>query len=321
MHAAQYEIGSADEFAEVTQGWGLEWLQLDRGRLNGRIQQAGKPDLLLTRVSFNRSFLQRGASPSGMCTFGVLGTRAPAYRWKGHSGTANHVMVFPTNDMFEAVSYPGFCADTLSIPKERIRGFAEQMGLPDPLADHRGEQAIIESDQENLNVLRQSLTRLHSVLKTHDALIPMSTAIHEAECDALMSLVRSLTALRGVSRGSPEPTIRRRGLNRAVEHIFDHADQPPTIEEVCRASGSSWRTLNYAFRESFGITPKQFLEATRLQRARSDLTSSETDQSISEIAAHWGFWHMGKFAADYRRQFGELPSETRSRVIKVSPNR
>jgi AraC family ethanolamine operon transcriptional activator len=32
--------------------------------------------------------------------------------------------------------------------------------------------------------------------------------------------------------------------------------------------------------------------------------------SVREIARRWGFWHTGEFAADYRRLFGELPSET-----------
>jgi len=31
---------------------------------------------------------------------------------------------------------------------------------------------------------------------------------------------------------------------------------------------------------------------------------------IGTIANRCGFWHMGRFAADYRRLFGELPSET-----------
>ena len=31
----------------------------------------------------------------------------------------------------------------------------------------------------------------------------------------------------------------------------------------------------------------------------------------ANVAHRWGFWHMGQFARDYRRLFGELPSETR----------
>ncbi len=31
---------------------------------------------------------------------------------------------------------------------------------------------------------------------------------------------------------------------------------------------------------------------------------------ISDIANLHGFWHMGKFAADYRGLFDELPSQT-----------
>jgi AraC family ethanolamine operon transcriptional activator len=69
----------------------------------------------------------------------------------------------------------------------------------------------------------------------------------------------------------------------------------------------------FAFREKFGITPKQYLQATRLQRVRERILRSDPSSSIAENAAHWGFWHMGQFAADYRNQFGELPSQTMRR--------
>jgi AraC family ethanolamine operon transcriptional activator len=35
--------------------------------------------------------------------------------------------------------------------------------------------------------------------------------------------------------------------------------------------------------------------------------------SIIELAGIHGFWHMGQFAADYRRIYGELPSDTLKR--------
>jgi AraC-like DNA-binding protein len=35
---------------------------------------------------------------------------------------------------------------------------------------------------------------------------------------------------------------------------------------------------------------------------------------VHDVATRWGFWNLGEFAADYRRQFGELPSETLRRT-------
>ena len=44
---------------------------------------------------------------------------------------------------------------------------------------------------------------------------------------------------------------------------------------------------------------------------RKELQKNDPSETkIINIANHWGFWHIGKFAADYRRKFGELPSET-----------
>ncbi len=34
------------------------------------------------------------------------------------------------------------------------------------------------------------------------------------------------------------------------------------------------------------------------------------DLVINHVSSHWGFWHSGQFASDYKKLFGELPSET-----------
>ena len=38
--------------------------------------------------------------------------------------------------------------------------------------------------------------------------------------------------------------------------------------------------------------------------------SNGNGKRVSDVVNDWGFWHMGQFAADYRKLFGELPSET-----------
>ena len=37
---------------------------------------------------------------------------------------------------------------------------------------------------------------------------------------------------------------------------------------------------------------------------------SPDNSSVTQIAARWGFGHLGRFAAGYRKSFGEHPSET-----------
>jgi AraC family ethanolamine operon transcriptional activator len=87
-----------------------------------------------------------------------------------------------------------------------------------------------------------------------------------------------------------------------------------TISKLCTIGGVSARTLQYAFLEHYGISPKTYLIYYRLNGARRDLWISDPGTSrVNYIAIFWGFWHMGQFAADYRKLFSELPSETLQR--------
>ena len=72
-----------DELAEAIAGWDLDWQQLDRGRLEARLQQIHTPSSLLSRVSFSRQFHQRGASPPGFVTFGLLEDGTDEINWCG----------------------------------------------------------------------------------------------------------------------------------------------------------------------------------------------------------------------------------------------
>jgi AraC family ethanolamine operon transcriptional activator len=75
--------------------------------------------------------------------------------------------------------------------------------------------------------------------------------------------------------------------------------------------GVSERTLQYAFRDRFGLTPAAFIKARRLAAVSAMLKRADAElATVGDIAAQFGFWHSGQFAADYKRAFGELPSDT-----------
>ena len=71
-------------------------------------------------------------------------------------------------------------------------------------------------------------------------------------------------------------------------------------------------TLERAFKERMGITPKIYVRLRRLSGVRHDLLTKRKGETIAEIASIWGFTHLSQFAKDYRNLFDELPSETLS---------
>lgn len=105
------------------------------------------------------------------------------------------------------------------------------------------------------------------------------------------------------------PSAKSQMLFRVAEHIKAHQHGPIPIADLCAHAGVSERTLQYAFKRKFQMTPKQYLQARRLNGVRSAILS-RPGVSITDLASEWGFWHMGQFAADYRKLFGELPKVT-----------
>jgi AraC family ethanolamine operon transcriptional activator len=104
---------------------------------------------------------------------------------------------------------------------------------------------------------------------------------------------------------------RDQAVDRAKAYISNCRSWPLKVRQLCEATGVSERTLQYAFLAHFGVTPKSYIRAYCLNQVRRELKrTDQNDAKISEIAGRWGFWHMGQFAADYRAQFAELPSQT-----------
>lgn len=87
-----------------------------------------------------------------------------------------------------------------------------------------------------------------------------------------------------------------------------HLGEPLQIPDLCRALKVSRRELEYALRANFDQSPRDFFQALRLNAIRRKLQVS--DAPIIDVAFQLGMFHPGRFAASYRRLFGEKPSRT-----------
>lgn len=103
-------------------------------------------------------------------------------------------------------------------------------------------------------------------------------------------------------------------LRRARDHIEAHLDEPLTLDGIAAAAGMPGRTLQAQFRRFQGCSPMAYLRAARFRRAREALSQPGETASVTELAMRCGFAHLGRFAVEYRRRFGESPSETAARA-------
>ena len=109
----------------------------------------------------------------------------------------------------------------------------------------------------------------------------------------------------------PAPSVAPSHVKRVEEYIKAHAAEPLTIASLADFAGVSASSLYTGFREFRKTTPMAYLRSERLQRVRNELlqaTSATT--TVADVAARWGFLHLGHFATYYKKKFGELPSDT-----------
>jgi len=137
-----------------------------------------------------------------------------------------------------------------------------------------------------------------------------SLAWHEAQrgtARALLDLYRFRAEVAPIGWGEH----RNARIRTAVEHIHAHAHEPLTVSDLARVADLSVRGLQEAFHRTLDRSPMQYLREVRLRRAHEDLLQASPAQvSVADVAARWGFTHMGRFSGEYLRRFGEYPKVT-----------
>ena len=90
-----------------------------------------------------------------------------------------------------------------------------------------------------------------------------------------------------------------------------HLDEPLHMSALCRTLAVSERTLRKAFHKIHGLPPCRRLRMLRLAKARRALLSADSRRvTVTEIATGFGFVELGRFSVEYRKMFGETPSQT-----------
>lgn len=96
----------------------------------------------------------------------------------------------------------------------------------------------------------------------------------------------------------------------AEKYLEEHCKDPITTKELSQLTGVSVRSLYDGFQKYRGISPMKLLTNIRFEKVYQALKNSNRNSSVSEIAMDWGFNQLGYFSIEYKRRFGESPSDT-----------
>jgi AraC-like DNA-binding protein len=142
----------------------------------------------------------------------------------------------------------------------------------------------------------------------------------EAEGIAVADLLIEV-AVRSFAVGTDGVDVSRRRLDsvhitRLCEEFAVRRNyQGLTLADLCKTSGASERRVRGAFYECYGISPMAYLRIAALHEVHhSLLTDLPMRNGVSRAASDFGFWHLSRFAGQYREVFGESPSETLDRA-------
>nr|WP_255426335.1 AraC family transcriptional regulator [Pseudonocardia sp. C8] len=96
-----------------------------------------------------------------------------------------------------------------------------------------------------------------------------------------------------------------------MDYVEANADRPLSVPQLARHVGVSARSLQVTFSRHLGMSPSEYVRDVRLARVHADLLAADpADTSVTEKATAWGFVHLSRFSEQYRRKYGELPSQT-----------
>jgi AraC family ethanolamine operon transcriptional activator len=156
--------------------------------------------------------------------------------------------------------------------------------------------------------LLQLLAILHSTEQSAAATLDM---------EMVKDYLTSLFSLTLSSAGKAERLNNAECLliaRRVTEYMEAHIGERITMMHLCRLTGKSEWTLRRIFQRIYSISPRACLTVHRLNAVHRKLLQSTAKQtSVTDAALKYGFLHLGRFSAEYKKHFGEYPSKTLAR--------
>lgn len=301
-----------DEMAASQPTWSLHYEQLSCGGFEGQLTLMQLPGLRMVLESSSRALRQRGDLGKGHYGFAMALDQQHSALFNGQRLEPGSMMI-GRSDEFDLSCPADFSLMAIVVERDLLASLWERM-YQKSLSTWLDHQVVVQARPGVAQALGAMQLNLFSQVSTSPHMLDDAMAARQMRDTILIEWIEAIPAKVDIS-GIKSSTARKRVVDRACDVLLSQPEQPPSMLQVCSQIGASPRKLEYCFRDVLGISPVKYLRAVRLNGVRRDLKRpAESSTCVQDIAARWGFWHLGDFSADYKRQFGELPSKTLRRA-------
>lgn len=297
-----------DEHARNLTGWKQSYDQITSGQFHGVLSELLLPQIQVFLEETNKSVRRSCCVRSDAFWFG-LPANANKGRINGRLCGADTLMVRPGDLEFELVTPVDYAIYGLVIQRNALLAVADQIDCRIDCTQ-LAKTEILQATALSKTAFQQALAYMLPMRDTCAAPNPVS-------CLALAQQAMTMALLSILDNGAIDSTIRSSFIRRqrivaqAREYMLAHLEQAIIVPQLCAHLHLSPRSLQYCFEDILGISPIQYLRIIRFNGARRHLRENLSNRhTVQDVAADWGFWHLSQFAYDYRKLFGESPSES-----------
>ena len=311
--AAHLIVSDIEELTYSVDPWQLCMNQISPGRLHATFSIAQVLGILLTRESWSHRVAAAGVTPIGYIAFAAP-CQGEGFTWRGHQMGRDRLAYSPRSLDTDFVTVDGEDHWTMLIPEALLDDFLGQELAADLL---QGTDCI-KCDPRLISTLSCLVTDTMALLEMNGACEADHHALVALRNDLLVATTAVIFNNTGTALHEEQFTQRFLAYRRA-RHKIEQNMNVSSMEELAEEVGVSRRSLEIAFRESIGVSPRLFARYVRLNGLhRNLLSASPLELTVTEAEQNLGFLEFGRTAGYYRKLFGELPSETLHRDPSVN---
>jgi len=293
----------------------IELVTVPRGEFKARLTRADLHHLQVLRCEENppRVGYLHLTQPLSFVTFSSHSGSLPV--WRGTELQPDDIMFHSRGERLHQCTPGSFVWNVIAADPAQLEHYGQALsGKPFPFPS---DGRILQPSHRLAARLRRLHAQICRLAETKSKMLSHSEVARALEQGLIHALVDCLTTASARTDGYAN-RHHARIMVRFEEALAEHPGRPLRMPELCELIGVSDRALRACCAEFIGMSPIQYVLLRRLKEVRRVLRDADPDEvRVAEVARHFGFAELGRFAGRYRAAFGEPPSTTLQRAPRM----